>query len=219
MPNVLITGAGGGLGLEFVCQYRAAGWQVIAPTRSDMDVTDANSINAFVQRLGPMPIDLLINNAGLRNPAPEASTFGALTRTAMEETFACNSIGPALVTQALLPLLRLGQSSKIVILSSRLGSLAAGDGKNSGGGGASYYAYRISKTAVNQLARCLALDLVEENMICALLDPGWVRTKMGGETATVSPQNSVTRMRTIIEALRPEDNGRFIALDGQTVPW
>jgi hypothetical protein len=42
---------------------------------------------------------------------------------------------------------------------------------------------------------------------------------MGGETATVSPQNSVTRMRAIIEALRPEDNGRFIALDGQTVPW
>jgi len=72
---------------------------------------------------------------------------------------------------------------------------------------------------VNHLSRCLALDLVEENMICALLDPGWVRTNMGGETATVSPQNSVTRMRAIIEALRPEDNGRFIALDGQTVPW
>jgi NAD(P)-dependent dehydrogenase (short-subunit alcohol dehydrogenase family) len=134
-------------------------------------------------------------------------------------TLATNVIGPALVTQAVLPLLRRGAQRKIVFLSSRLGSLEAGGGGNSGGGGSSYYAYRVSKTAVNQLGRCLAIDLGPEGFICALLDPGWVRTPMGGAQAALAPEESVAKMRKLIAGLEASDNGRFISLDGETVPW
>lgn len=219
MPTVFITGAGGGLGQEFKRQYQEAGWNVIAPKRKDMDVTDRSSIEAFVTGLGDHPIDLLIHNAGIRHPGPEASTLGSFTKEAWLPTLEINVIGPALVTQALLPLMRRGKGRKIAILSSRLGSLAAGGGANSGGGGASYCAYRVSKTAVNQLGRCLAIELEAEGFICTLLDPGWVRTAMGGYQAKLSPQESVSKMRLLIERLEPSRNGAFLSLDGSIVPW
>ncbi len=219
MPTLFITGAAGGLGLEFVRQYREAGWTIIAPTRADMDVTDRNSIEAYVAKLGDVAVDVLINNAGMRNATPQASQLGAFTAEGWMPTLATNVIGPALVTQAVLPLVRRGAQKKIVLLSSRLGSLAAGGGGNSGGGASSYYAYRVSKTAVNQLGRCLAIDLGPEGFICALLDPGWVRTPMGGAQAALTPEESVAKMRKVIAGLEATDNGRFISLDGETVPW
>jgi NAD(P)-dependent dehydrogenase (short-subunit alcohol dehydrogenase family) len=219
MPTLFITGAGGGLGREFVRQYSGAGWNVIAPTRADMDVTDEKSIAAFVSRLGDTGIDVLINNAGMRNPGPEASRLGAFTRDGWLPTLSTNVIGPALVTQALLPCLRRGPQKKIVILSSRLGSFAQGGGGNSGGVGSSYYAYRVSKSAVNQLGRCLAIDLGPEGFTCVLLDPGWVRTPMGGAQAALDPHDSVARMIAQIEALGHSDNGRFVSLNGETVGW
>lgn len=219
MPTLFITGAGGGLGREFVRQYREAGWTVIAPDRADMDVTDRTSIETYVSRLGDIGIDVVINNAGMRDPGPEASSLGDFTRDGWLPTLTTNVIGPALVTQAILPMMRRGVEKKIVILSSRLGSFASGGGSNSGGGGSSYYAYRVSKSAVNQLGRCLSIDLGPEGFICALLDPGWVRTPMGGAQAALAPQESVARMIGLIGDLRPVDNGRFISLDGGTVAW
>lgn len=219
MPTVFITGAGGGLGREFTRQYAQAGWRVIAPARAEMDVTDEVSIGAFVAGLGDVGVDVLINNAGIRNPAPAASRLGAFTRDAWLPTLVTNVIGPALVTQAVLPLLRRGSGKKVVTLSSRLGSFAHGDGSSSGGGSSSYYAYRVSKTAVNQVNRCLAIDLGPEGFVCAVLDPGWVQTPMGGARATLLPEDSVTKLRAVIDKLKPEDNGRFLSLSGEVMAW
>ena len=219
MATLFITGAGGGLGQEFVRQYQADGWQVIAPRRTDMDVTDRASIDAYVAKIGETPIDLLIHNAGMRNVAPQASKLGHFTKEAWLPTLEINVIGPALVTQALLPLMRRGTGRKIAILSSRLGSLAAGGGSNSGGGSASYCAYRVSKTAVNQVGRCIAFELETEGFICTLLDPGWVKTPMGGMQAKLTPEESVTKMRALIDRLQPSNNGEFLSLDGSLVPW
>ena len=219
MPTLFITGSGGGLGREFLRQYTEAGWNAIAPTRAKMNVTDSDSIEAFVSELRIESIDLLINNAGIRNTAAAASRLGHFTREAWLPTLETNVLGPALVTQALLPLLRRGVQKKVVTLSSRLGSLGAGGGANSGGGAASYYAYRVSKTAVNQLNKCLSVDLGPEGFICTLLDPGWVRTAMGGADASLEPDDSVRRMRALIDMLEPVHNGRFLTLSGADLPW
>jgi NAD(P)-dependent dehydrogenase (short-subunit alcohol dehydrogenase family) len=219
MPTLFITGAAGGLGREFVRQYREAGWTVIAPARTDMDVTDRASIEAYLAALPHEAVDVLINNAGIRNPEPAASRLGSFSKEAWLPTLTINVIGPALVTQSVLPLLRRGAQRKIVTLSSRLGSFAAGGGSNSGGAGSSYYAYRVSKSAVNQVNRCLSLDLESEGFICTLLDPGWVQTPMGGTGATLTAAESVAKLIAVVSRLSPRDNGKFISLDGAEVPW
>lgn len=218
-PTVFITGARAGLGEEFARQYRRNGWQVIAPTRSEMDVTDRTSIDSYASGLGEAPIDVLINNAGVRMTDPSACLLGSFTLEGWLPTLAVNTVGPALVTQALLPNLQRGAARKIVTLSSRLGSIMAGNGANSGGGGSSYYAYRASKSAMHQVNKCLGVDLGPQGFICVLLSPGWVRTAMGGDQALLSPSESVARMRLVIEQLTTAQNGKFVDCDGVDIPW
>ncbi|NND69428.1 MAG: SDR family NAD(P)-dependent oxidoreductase, partial [Halioglobus sp.] len=79
-PTVLVTGANRGIGLELATQLKASGYNVIATARKpdqapdlqaldvrveQLDVTDAASVAALVERLGGAGIDLLINNAGV----------------------------------------------------------------------------------------------------------------------------------------------------------
>jgi len=219
MPTVFITGARAGLGLEFAHQYAEAGWRVIAPGRQECDVIDMASIGTFISTLGEAPIDLLINNAGVRNAHPSGSKLGEFTLEGWLPSLTVNVVGPALVTQALLPNLMRGDMKRVVTLSSRLGSIAGGGGSNSGGGGSSYYAYRASKAALNQVNNCLSIDLGPRGFTCVVVNPGWVQTRMGGANATMSPADSIAQMRRLIDGLKPDDNGKFIDANGAIIPW
>jgi len=217
--SVLITGAARGLGHEMARQYRDQGWRVLAPSRAELDVTDSASIAAYAKTIEADPIDVLINNAGVRLTGDDANKLGALAPEPWLVTLSVNTIGPAMVTQAVLPHLRRGRLRKVISLSSRLGSLSAGGGANTGGGGASYYAYRVSKTALSQVNRCLSLDLGPEGFACVLISPGWVRTDMGGAGATDTPAEAARDILQAIDQIGPADNGAFIDRHGGAVPW
>jgi len=219
MPTVFISGARTGLGQEFASQYRADGWRVIAPTRGDMDVTNNQSIEAYVAALDGAPVDVLINNAGVRSTEPAACKLGSFTLEAWLPSLTINAVGPALVTQSLVENLKKGEQKKVITLSSRLGSLSSGGGSNSGGSGSSYYAYRVSKSAVNQVNRCLSIDLEPFGFTCVVMSPGWVKTQMGGAGASLTPQASVTALRKLITGLDPSRTGQFIEVDGTILPW
>lgn len=217
-PCVLITGAARGLGEALARLYRDEGWQVLAPGRAELDVADETSIERYAAGLGDQPVDVLYNNAGVRLDEG-ASRLGRFAQRPWLTTLAVNTVGPALVTQALLPNLRLGRQRKVVSLSSRLGSLAAGGGQNSGGAESSYAAYRVSKTALNQVNRCLAGDLAQEGFACVVLSPGWVRTGMGGPGASDTPENAARDIAALVRRIGPQDNGAFLDREGQKVPW
>ena len=123
-----------------------------------------------------------------------------------------NTVGPVRVTQALLPNLRAGQGKTIVGLSSGLGSIAAND---SGG----YYGYRESKAAIGMFMRNLAAELKGDGFICIAIDPGWVKTDMGGPGAQLTPEQSIGGMRKVLDSLKPSDTGKFYRHDGSTLPW
>ena len=126
-------------------------------------------------------------------------------------TLEVNALGPLRVTRALLPNLRAGGGKTVVNISSQMGSI-----ERNGGG---YYSYRTSKAALNQITVTLARELDDEGFTCIVMHPGWVRTRMGGEVATYSPDESVAGMIRVIRGLTTADNGRFLDLDGQEVPW
>jgi NAD(P)-dependent dehydrogenase (short-subunit alcohol dehydrogenase family) len=88
--------------------------------------------------------------------------------------------------------------------------------EDNGSGG--YIAYRSSKTALNSAWRSLAIDN-RGKVICAVLHPGWVQTRMGGSSAPTRPEDSVSRMRRVIERLGPAQSGGFFAYDGEEIPW
>jgi len=222
--TVLVTGANRGIGLEFATQLKAAGYKVIGTARKpaeatdlkalglrveQLDVTDAASVAALAERLQGEPIDLLINNAGVGGL--RANSFRETDFEDMAWTFNVNSAGPMRVTQGLLDNLVAGQGKTIVHISSIMGSI-----ENNRGG---YYAYRSSKTALNMLNSSLAAELGREGFTCVVMHPGWVKTRMGGESAPVEPKDSIAGMLKVIQGLKPADNGRFLDYQGQTVPW
>ena len=110
-----------------------------------------------------------------------------------------------------MPNLRAGEMKQIVNITSQLASID----RNSGG----FYGYRESKAALNMFTSTLAAELGEDGFICLALHPGWVRTDMGGASATLSPEESVTGMRSVIDAMTAEHNGRYFGYDGSEVAW
>ena len=123
-----------------------------------------------------------------------------------------NTLGPVRITQALLPQLRGGDDKKIVNITSQLASIELNTGGN-------FYGYRESKAALNMFTKTLALELGPEGFICLTLHPGWVRTDMGGANATLSPEESVTGMREVIDNMTADDNGVYRGFHGDIVPW
>lgn len=224
--TVLITGANRGIGLEFAKQLHAAGWKVIAtarePDKADdlkslgkevrleaLDVASGESVAALVKRLKDQPIDLLINNAGVSSAG---SRLPDIKMEDFEHVIEVNAIGPVRVTQALLPSLKSGKGKLIVNITSGLGSIE----QNRGGG---QYGYRESKAALNMFTRSIAAELKRDGFICIAIHPGWVQTDMGGPRATLTPEQSITGMRKVIDGLKPEDSGKFWSYDGTNLPW
>ena len=222
--TVLITGANRGIGLEYARQFAARGYRVIGTARNPaeagelakvahrveaLDVADGDSVQALARRLDGVAIDILVNNAGIldRND----NTIDTVDFALMERTFAVNTLGPLRVTRALLPNLRAGQRKLIVNMSSQLGSIERSTGQ--------LYAYRTSKTALNQINRILSAELGPEGFVAVVLHPGWVRTDMGGPEATYTPEQSVRGLIAVIEGLDSADNGRFYDFQGNPIPW
>ena len=231
MPSALITGANRGLGLEFARQYLADGWQVYAACRdpssaselrrladtSDhklrilaLDVTDPASVKAAAAELDGQAIDLLLNNAGVGGA--RGQTIGNIDYEAWAKVLDVNTLGPMRVSEAFVDHVARSERKLIVTLTSGMGSLA----DNTSGGS---IAYRSSKAAVNMVMRSLAIDLAPRGITCVVVNPGWVQTDMGGPHATMTPAESVTRLRRLIETLGPAQSGKFFNYDGREYPW
>ena len=121
-------------------------------------------------------------------------------------TFEVNALAPLRVTRALLPALRQGSRRLIVHLTSKMGSLA----DNRSGG---YYAYRMSKVALNMACRSLAIDLEPDGLSSVVLHPGWVKTDMGGPHARLEVEEAVASLLATIDALGPGHSGGFFDQD------
>jgi NAD(P)-dependent dehydrogenase (short-subunit alcohol dehydrogenase family) len=236
MPTILITGANRGLGLEFVRQYAAEGWEVHAccrrPEGADalrtlrktearlrlhaLDVADFPRIDALAHELKGTALDVLLNNAGVFGPRLRAGGdrgqfFGAVDYEAWDQVLRVNTMAPLKMVEAFVEHVAASAQRKIVTLTSSMGSIA----ETSGG----FYAYRSSKAAVNMVMACLARDLAGRGIKVAALCPGWVRTEMGGPDAPVNKEDSVRGLRRLIASLTAERSGTFTHYDGTAVAW
>jgi NAD(P)-dependent dehydrogenase (short-subunit alcohol dehydrogenase family) len=224
MPTILITGAGRGLGLELARQFAAGGWTVIGTVRDLArgaampkgsqtmlcDVTDRRALARLAADLKGRPIDVLFCNAGMYGQRRQ--TVGNVDYDLWPEVLRLNVITPMACVDALADNVAASERRQIVMMSSRMGSIGA----NEGGG---EVVYRSSKAALNAIARSLSIDLRVRGITVVCVHPGWVRTDMGGPSATLTPAESIAGLRRVVEGLTPAQSGRFFNYDGAEIPW
>ncbi|WP_439366087.1 SDR family oxidoreductase [Bradyrhizobium sp. DASA03005] len=239
MRRVLITGANRGIGLALARQYAADGAEVIACCRDpstavelkelvasfgekvrivQLDLANDASITSLKRSIADLPLDILINNAGI-NGTPKAQSAEQIDVEGWMTTMRINALAPMLIAQAMRDNLLRSCEKKVVAISSDYAST----GRNYGSS-RDRYAYRASKAALNNGMRGLARDWAEDGILVGILYPGWVRTDMGGERASASPtsisaeQSALCLTRRIAE-LTPATSGAFLDYNGETLDW
>lgn len=226
MARVLITGAGRGIGLELARQYAEAGDEVIACVRDPEAATelaglggnvtvqtlapgDPDSITAAAAAIGPGAIDVVINNAGAMGGRHQS--LDDLDLAEWQETFRVNTIGPLLIARAFMDNLVAAGAGKVMTVTSQL---AASTWPMGG-----MYAYSTTKAAVNKAMQALAIDWKDQPITVAMIHPGWVKTDMGGPHAEITPEQSASGIRQVIEGLSKADSGKFYKWNGDIHPW
>jgi NAD(P)-dependent dehydrogenase (short-subunit alcohol dehydrogenase family) len=130
--------------------------------------------------------------------------------TQIEQQFKVNALAPLLTTEALLGNLHSG--AKVVLMSSRMGSLAD---NNSG----SSYGYRMSKAALNAAGVSLAIDLKPKGISISLLHPGFVQTELVGNQGDVTTDEAAKQLIERISEINLDNTGTFKHANGRLLPW
>uniref|UniRef100_A0A8C9MT30 C-factor-like n=1 Tax=Serinus canaria TaxID=9135 RepID=A0A8C9MT30_SERCA len=246
--SVLVTGANRGLGLGFVQhflkmpnppQWIFAGCRDPKGQRElqnlaskhpniiiiQLEVSDPTSIKAAAakvgEHLGGSGLNLLINNAGMAKPC----SLDNETPENMIQVYTTNTVGPLLMGQAFLPLLKKAaqetpgsglscSKAAIVNMSSYAGSIEDMYVWEFG----QVVSYRCSKAALNMLSKCQSLAYKEHGILCITFHPGWVQTDMtGGPPLTVD--DSVQGMLKMLSSISEKETGAFLDWEGKVLPW
>jgi NAD(P)-dependent dehydrogenase (short-subunit alcohol dehydrogenase family) len=221
--HALIVGANGGIGAA-LADLLAADPAVAGVTRwsrrTGIDLADPASIERAAASLTTAP-DLVIIATGVLHGAglsPEKAN-SQLSADALTTAFTVNTIGPAMVARALLPLMPKGRKTVLAALSARVGSIS----DNRLGG---WHSYRASKAALNQLIRTMAIEQARRNpdQVLVALHPGTVDTGLSkpfqkGVTTLFSPETSARHLLGVIDAATPAQSGLLIDWQGEVIPF
>jgi NAD(P)-dependent dehydrogenase (short-subunit alcohol dehydrogenase family) len=249
--TVLITGANSGIGLEFAKQYAARGWAVIATHRrtvppksltdlaaryprvriETLDVTDVAAAHRLATQLSGVPIDVLINNAGVYNDRSKCraddelcpgdwsvESFGKLDYPLLDTIMAVNIKGPLIVSEAFYANVKASAQKKIVAISSSNGTLT---GEAHPRPGAIFY--RMSKAALNREMQIVAASTRSDGVTVVMLNPGPTLTEhqeyLRKYPGMLETSFTVRHMVETIDKVTIHDTGRFLRYDGVTEPW
>ncbi|MBL8631229.1 MAG: SDR family oxidoreductase [Rhodospirillaceae bacterium] len=233
--TVLVTGANRGIGLEFVKQYAAKGYKVIATARKPgeakdlqdlaktdkdivietLDVSDLASIDTLAAKYKGQPIDILINNAGITG-SPEKQQFGTIDYASFNDVMDTNVRGPLKMSEAFADSVAASKQKKIIVITSSEGSIS--DVKSN-----RQPFYRGSKAAVNMVFKNISFALKGKGIAVGLLNPGPVDTDMmaaaRGRMPLRTTELAVRELSAITEKLTLEQTATFFNFDGTTLPW
>lgn len=223
MPAALVVGASRGIGRELVRQLLAAGWQVHATARADaalaelqaagamplqLDVTRPESLAGLGWQIDGVKLDLAVYVAGVYGPSHQGATTPP-TQADFDAVMHANVLGAMQALPLVAPMVE-EAAGRFVVISSGMGSIAEAESSHG-------WIYRASKAALNMAVRSASFDYPKATLLA--MCPGWVRTDMGGEQATLAVEDSVAGMLEVVLARGLGDSGSFWNHAGRRVGW
>jgi NAD(P)-dependent dehydrogenase (short-subunit alcohol dehydrogenase family) len=225
----LVTGGNKGIGFAICQGLLEAGFEVILAARSSdkaktaiaklssdrvhslvLDVASDDEIDRAATEFGTQfhHLDVLVNNAGIY--PDEGVDILTLDRALLHQAIDTNTIGAIRMTQAFLPYLSLAPAARVINVSSGLGAWS--------GLSTTTPSYSLSKLALNGATTLLATALTSKKMAVYSMCPGWVRTDMGGTSATRSPEQGADTAIWLATAADLSLSGKFFR-DRQEIPF
>ena len=173
-------------------------------------MTDQASVDAMAHRIAETPIDILINNAGIKGD--DSKDMASLDVESMEWVLNVNTLGPVRVMKALFPNVQSSGRKMFVNISSTMGSIE----RNTWGCCAGY---RASKSALNSINKTFAVDFGKQGVTFVVMHPGYVQTDMNEGQGNITPNQSGAGLMNVITGLDASDNGKFYDWQGNELPW
>src|ERR1041385_2430582 len=230
MKTILITGSNRGIGFEIARQLGKKSHHVILSGRDEaklqkaqkdlakenieaeillLDVSNPDSIISAAKEFGKAHKELhvLINNAGIGIKGDTSLLKNS--EDILHQTLQTNSYGPLRVTKAFMPFIPKG---------GRIINISSGGGSMSDPTGGWWPAYCVSKTLLNSITRQLAYELEPKNISVNAICPGWVRTDMGGLSATRSVHKGAETPVWLADEAPQNLTGKFLR-DKKVIPW
>lgn len=219
MKNALVIGASGGIGSAVAQELETRGFAVTRLSRSvdGLDVTDGASVEQIMEALEGVFHVVFVAVGTLAGGGMPEKALHQLEPRKMQDVFAVNAIGPALILSQIERLLPRETPSWVGVLSARVGSI--GDNKIGG-----WYSYRASKAALNQIVRGAAIEIGRKRKQAAVvaIHPGTVMTPFTvnykGHKMVV-PRDAARNLCDVLLGLSPDQTGRFFDYAGKDVPW
>lgn len=161
--TILLTGASRGIG-EAIHDRLKNEYTVIVPTRTELDLLSNSSITAFIEKNKKMPVDIIINNAGINVP----QWIDEIDDENIEKTVQVNLIAPLKLVRGFLGEMKRNKWGRIVNVSSIFGVIARGK----------QVLYTSTKHGINGMTKALALELAGDNILVNAVCPGFTKTDL-----------------------------------------
>lgn len=174
--TVLITGATRGIGTFIAQEFKAAGYYVVGVGKRQLhntqnidqyysiDLANETDVEKLVDTVGDIEIDVLVNNAGINNPAP----FAEVMLEDFKQTVQINLFAPFRLCQAVLPGMQERQYGRIVNISSIWGKISR----------AGVAAYSATKFGIDGMTVAIANEYARYGIMANSVSPGFVNTEM-----------------------------------------
>lgn len=219
MKRALVIGASGGIGAAVAREFENRSFEVTRLSRSvdGLDVSDAVSIERVLGAIDGIFDAIFVAVGTLAKGGTPEKALNQLDPKQMQDVFAVNAVGPALILAQVERLLPRDAPSYVGVLSARVGSI--GDNKIGG-----WYSYRASKAALNQIVRGAAIEIGRKRKKTAIvaLHPGTVETPFTANYKghrMVAPEDAARNLCDVLLGLLPEQSGQFFDYAGKDVPW
>lgn len=194
--RALITGSSRGIGKAAAKLFADRGYEVLLPTRQELDLLDGNSVDRFVERMSLESIDTVVNNAGIN----EIDLLENVSDAQMEQMLMTDLISPIRLLRGLIPQLRKSPAGRIV----NIGSVWAVVSKQ----GRSIYS--AAKNGLHGITNALAIELSEAGILVNTVCPGFTRTELTRKNNTPEQIAQLSCQIPLGRMAEPEEIAKLI---------
>lgn len=194
--TALITGSSRGIGKATAERFRKGGYQVLAPTRDELDLLDQTSVKHYISSLSNISIDTIVNNAGIN----DINCLEDVSDEEMERMLQVDLISPILLLRGLIPNLKKSNVGRIV----NIGSIWAIVSKS---GRAMYSA---AKNGMHGITNALALELGEKGILVNTVCPGFTLTELTCQNNTPEQIQTISKQIPLRRMAQPEEIAELI---------